>query len=161
MVISVGAVISALLLFRSEQFENDNTSLVPSKSVGPKMCVQRMLESAQTGDVESYFACFASDLQEVMNEESATQSTKQFASKLRSREADLKTFVAKDLEFLSQSEATLELERSYSDHNRRHRVRLKLIGDEWKIVELVPLERYVPKIPFGTPVVPGLESRPK
>ena len=157
-VISVGAVISALLLFRSEQFENDNTSLLQPKSDGPKMCVQRMLESAQEGDIESYFACFADDLQNALKRQSATQSTEQFTVALRTREADLKNFVTQDLEFVTTAEVTLELERMYSDHNTRYHVRLKLINDAWKIVQLFPLEQYVPEIPFGTPVVPGLEG---
>lgn len=160
-VITSGVVIVALLLGRSSQIENDTSTLQQTDSDGPEQCVQRMLESAQNGDIESYFACFANELQDVMKKNSATQSTNQFASELRKREADLQNFVTEDLEFLTVGETTLELERSYSDHNTRHRVRLKLISDEWKIIELVPLEQYVPKIPFGTPVVPGLEGRPK
>ena len=159
--ISAGVVIVALMLGRSEQFENDNTTLPQTESDGPEQCVQRMLESAQKGDIESYFACFADDLQNALKQKSATQSTEQFAAELRKREADLKNFVAKDWEFPTKSEATLELERMYSDHNTRYHVRMKLMNEEWKIVELIPLEQYVPEIPFGTPVVPGLEGRPK
>jgi hypothetical protein len=160
-VITAGVVIAALMYGRSEQTENDSSSQNQSKSDGPGQCVQSMLESAQEGDIESYFACFANDLQDALKKKSATQSTAQFAAELRRREADLKNFVVNDLEFPTAGVATLELERMYSDHNTRHRVRLKRINGEWKIVELVPLEQYAPEIPFGTPVVPGLDGRPK
>lgn len=156
-------VIAAVLLGRSDpSAETENgTASTPAQPPGPAGRVQTMLIAAQEGDVETYLACFAGELREALNRQAAEASRAAFADRLRQEEADLENLVTKDVKQPAEDEATLELVRSYTDRNLRHRVRLKRIGGEWKITDLVPVEQYKPEIPYGTPVVPGLEGQPE
>jgi hypothetical protein len=119
-------------------------------------CLERMLAAARAGDMAAYVACFDGELRDRVQAGIAGQPPERAAAELRAGEADLKSFATHRLERPGPNQAVVTLERIYSRRHDVQRVRLRRDGEgqEWKIVELVPVERVAPQIPYGTPVVP-------
>jgi len=139
---------------------------VGQQAAGPEeqldACVSRMMQAAQAGDVATYLSCFGGELRRKLQARLEREGREQAAAELRASQADLKSYVTMDWNRLSDSEATLTLERVYSDHNEKHRLRLQRSGRAWTIVEMTPLESYAPEIPYGTPVfVPPPQQSPQ
>ena len=99
-------------------------------------------------------AGFAGPLRERLAREIASREPDAAIAELQSGEADLKSFATHPLAPPRDSEAAVTLERIYARRHDLQRVRLQNRDGEWKIVELVPVDRIAPPIPYGTPVVP-------
>ena len=124
----------------------------------PDYCVLAMLEAAQRGDAASYLDCFAGRLRDKLQSGMQGKPAQEVGRELQMSESHLKSYVLTEWQFPQDDEAVAVMERIYSEHNERHRVRLRRIGREWKIVEMTRLEQFAPEIPYGTPVVPGLSD---
>lgn len=115
-------------------------------------CITQMLQAAQDGDVRRYLDCFTDELLAKLAARLEKGNAEAAAAELRSGQAELKSYVTTDWQRVSDDEATLILERVYTNYNERHRVRLRRSRAGWKIAEMTPLESYAPEIPYGTPV---------
>ena len=120
--------------------------------------LERMLESARQGDVEAYAECFGGEPRRMIEARLEATGRKAFAGELRASEFDLKSFVTRDADDSRAGRKVVLLERIFSSRNDLHRVTLERSGDRWLIIEMTPLERVAPQIPYGTPVVPQAES---
>jgi len=114
-----------------------------------------LLEAAQKGDVKRYAECFTDPAASQLQARMKPFSESEIAANLRSSEAELRGFSTIEQTVNEHGgEAKLLIEKVYPEHNERYRVRMKRLGREWKIAEMQPVEKTVPKIKFGTPVVP-------
>ncbi|HUG90750.1 MAG TPA: hypothetical protein VML55_07955 [Planctomycetaceae bacterium] len=153
------AVVGGLLLFGRGR-TGDEGSAAPHGQDTLERCLERMLDAARAGDVGAYVACFDGELRRNLESAIAAQSPQRAAAELRSGAADLKSFATHGLERPRPGEAVVTLERIYSRRNDLERVRLRQHGGAWRIVELVPVDRVAPPIPYGTPVVPEAGESP-
>lgn len=157
----VGLVVVALIMARDttpngkSQSEKDTSD---EDQFTPEQCIQRWLEAAQAGDAETYLSCFAGKMRDRLGSGFNSRSPEDSRARLKSGTADLRSYVTTDTKHISDTEATLLLERIYWDRNDRERVRLKRFGDEWKIVEMTPVDRFAPEIPYGTLVAPEVDE---
>ena len=143
------AVVTAVAVFVPS--EKPVSESVDSKD-GLDQCVATMLSSAKDGKVSRYMSCFGGGLRDKLKNRLAKSPPDRAAAELSSGEADLKSYVTTEWKYINGDEATLVLERIYTQFNKRHLVRLRRINGAWKIVELTPLESFAPEIPYGTPV---------
>jgi hypothetical protein len=157
----IGLVVVALIMARgttsngNSQSETDTSDEDPFT---PEQCIQRWLEAAQAGDAETYLSCFSGKMRDRLGSGFKSRSAEDSRARLKSGTADLKSYVTTDTKHISDTEATLLLERIYGDRNDREHVRLKHFGDEWKIVEMTPVDRFAPEIPYGTLVAPEADE---
>lgn len=144
------AVLAAVAVVgRPRQPATDGSADVP-----PDDCVRQMLLAAQRGDVETWLDSFAGDLRDRLGARVQERSPGHFAAELRGRESALNGIAIEDRRLATPDEAMLTLEKVYTDYNERYRVRLMRSDGGWRIVEMTPLDRASPEIPYGTPVVP-------
>lgn len=118
----------------------------------PESCVSTMLKAAAAGDADRYMDCFAGNLRQQLEKRLARETRDRFAAELKTAEGELKNYVTSEWRFPADDEATFHLERIYSQFHERHTVRMRRLRTGWKIVELSPLDRFSPEIPYGTPV---------
>ena len=154
MVVGVGTV-----FLRQDANESSEPAITPAAEGSVlEQVITKMLTAAQSGNIEAYLDCFQGELRETLARRLDAIPQKTAATELRNTEKDLKNFVTTDTRTPADDEMILVLERSYSDFRKRHRVRLKRSNGNWAIVELTPLDRYAPKIPYGTPVFTPVED---
>ena len=147
----IGALLYAVKLSR------DRTESADQETVDRRL--ERLLGAARAGDVQEYLNCFDGELRDRLEANLKDVPPERAAAELKSGEADLQSFATHPVEE-DEDEAVVILERVYSRRNDRQHVRLRRRGDEWRIVELVPLDRTAPPIPYGTPVVPEAGDDP-
>jgi hypothetical protein len=149
----VAAIVTVVLLMARERpVDIAASGAAPEDTIDH--CLERMLDAARNGDLESYLDCFAGELREQLAAGLAGQPNEKAMAELRSGEADLKSFATHPVVPPRDGEAVVTLERIYSRRHDLQRVTLRREGGAWKIVELVPVDRLAPPIPYGTPVVP-------
>ena len=151
---AAGLIAVVLLLSRERSAETPAVNASPEDTVD--RCLERMLEAARVGDLDAYLDCFSGPLRERLAREIASRQRDAAAAELQSGEADLKSFATHPLmpPREGEGEAVVTLERIYARRHDLQRVRLQNRNGAWKIVELVPVDRVAPPIPYGTPVVP-------
>lgn len=151
--LAVGILIMILFMNRLPPEETQRRPFAMATDLEtPESTLTTMIEQARSGDTDAYLRCFAGDLAQRMKSRLQSDSSGRARVELRQREAGLKSHVTADWENLGPDESACTLERVYADYNERHRVRLRRLGAEWKIVELEPIQRFAPRIPYGTPV---------
>lgn len=152
--VMVAAAVVAIVLWLARERPSNTTASVAAADETVERCLERMLEAARTGDLDAYLDCFDGELRDRLAGEIASRSRAAAAAELQSGEADLKSFATHPLVPPAEGEALVTLERIYARRHDLQRVRLRNRDGEWKIVELVPVDRIAPPIPYGTPVVP-------
>ena len=75
----------------------------------------------------------------------------------------LKTRGAHSVDSAPQGDdASIIVEKNYTEHIERVLLRLKRVDGEWKIAAIQGLDKKAPKIKYGTPVVPDPpEKKPR
>lgn len=154
--IATAAIAAAAFVFvRSRQPATTDEDQSPPEVTVEKR-IELMFDAAQRGDVAAYKACFTDPLLSQLD----AAGEKLTPAALRKMEVGLKGFSGAQ-KSVDDDEATIIVEKIYPEHNERHRLRLKRIDGEWKITEIQGLDKRAPVVPFGTPVVPGLEMKGK
>ena len=160
--VAIGLIVVVAWVMARDAPKNGEGESAKSASVEdqftPEKCIQRWLEAAQAGDAKTYLNCFAGRMHDRLASGFNSRSVDDSNARLKSGTADLKSYVTTDTKRLSETEATLLLERIYGDRNDKERVRLKRFGNQWKIVEMTPVDRFAPEIPYGTLVAPEVEN---
>lgn len=118
-----------------------------------------MIAAEQSGDVAAYLSCFAGRQREKLGIRMAPRSAERNSQILQSRGAEMTGHVIAAVEYRDRTSATLILERIYRAHIERYQIELKHVGGNWALVDMTPLQRYAPEIPYGTPVAPAGRER--
>lgn len=156
MILAVAGLLVVVVMSRPTRTPTESSS--SNDDAGPDACVAAMVAAEKSGDVDAYLDCFSGPLRDQLQSRMAKQSRERLAAELRSGAADLTGHATTDLKITQPDAATLVLERIYTQHNERHQISLSRAFGVWKIVEIKPLERFAPEIPYGTPVVPLQEE---
>ncbi|MEX2286339.1 MAG: hypothetical protein WD648_04560 [Planctomycetaceae bacterium] len=136
------AVGAAGILIGFVIFGSRGTSEAAKDSAGvgnrPQDVVASMIAAAQRGDFQ----------------DSATSESQalRFMHHVYDQRSELTGHVVSDVSIANDSAASLVLELVYRRDNERYKFELKRVRDGWKVVELTPVDRYSPEIPYGTPV---------
>ena len=157
-VTAVAVVIAAVALPHRSGRPSASDSQPTQSSSEPENTIIRMITAATEGDLDGYLNCFQGSLRTTLAQRLETIARKSAAAELQNSERELNRFVTKDCVASNETEATLVLERGYSDYVRRDHVRLVKVEGNWKIAELKPLDQFAPRIPYGTPVAEPIES---
>ncbi len=143
------ALISAMMLRRT----NDSKPTDASRAETPESTVAKMLDAAKKGNVDAYLDCFAGDLLSTFESRMSGQSSERVSSELKNSEQDLQAHAISRGKDIGEIEVMLDVEKIYRDFNKRQEMRLRKVGDRWKIVEIQAAESFSPPIPYGTPVM--------
>lgn len=159
---ALGGVVTAILMVVVVVVAlRRGTQMESVKGGEPSESVAALIDAAERGDVAAYLACFTGELREQLEAKAAaSRPPERFRESLQAAIADLKGSVTSEVEHTGASEAVLLWERVYAKYNERYRVRLRLLGDEWKIFALERIDRGPPPIPYGTPVFPTTPEPP-
>ncbi len=133
------AIVVALLVFLPRL-------TAPRGAQGPEDLVAAMLAAERDGDTPRLLDCFDGPLQ--------TQRLRAGSGESADRNRGMVGYVTTGLKLVEPAGATLVLERIFTDHHERQRIELRQLRSGWKIVEITPLDQFVPDIPYGTPIVP-------
>lgn len=150
-IIAIAVLLVAMFFSRPPRSSSQSG---PNGGAAPDACASAMIAAEKEGNVDAYLDCFTGQLRNKLESRMAEKSRERLAAELRSGAADLTGHVTIDVKINQPNEATLVLERVYSQHNERHQVKLRREFGDWRIVEINPLERFVMEIPYGTPVAP-------
>jgi hypothetical protein len=166
----LAALIAASLLVQSRRPPETN---VPSSSgrkklQTPEACIAAAIAAEKSGDFRAYVNCFTGESQAKLQSRAKTK-TEEMANELRRGSADLTGFSISEIRFSDSSagvksgapvvkSATLVVQRIFRQFDERQRVRLLEIDGNWQIVQITPLDRVTPPVPYGTPVVHQVEA---
>ena len=104
----------------------------------PQEVVAAMIAAAQRGDFQ-----YAS---------TSESPASRFMRHVHDQRSELTGHVMSDVAIAADTTASLVLELVYRSENERYKFELKRVRDGWKVVELTPVDRFSPEIPYGTPV---------
>lgn len=129
----------------------------PSSADGPEERIWKMAQAAQDGDADAYLASFTGPLYDRLLAQSR-QQPEQFATQIQASVADLTGLSVLERNFPEPNRAELLVERVFARYNERQLIGLRRAGAVWKIDQLGMVQRRVPEIAYGSPVLPGVSS---
>lgn len=124
----------------------------------PRTPVAALLQAQRDGDAEACRVHLAGAALEEFEARWQGLPSSQFAAELRSWLVGLKGHATTDLNRHAPDAAILVLELIFADRNERQKLELRRTDGAWKVTRRAPAERLVPKVPYGTPVVPSLDD---
>lgn len=141
------ALVGALLLAGRKQ----KTSQAVNK---PEDVIWSMMDASRAGDVPSYLACFAEDLDRTLRKTAETMTETAFSDYLKQTSREIKGVALSNITSINDEELKIRLEFVYQDKNEVQYYHLKRVGDAWKIRYIEGSERVKTLVPYGTEVFP-------
>ena len=135
----------------------------------PQQCIDRLFTAAERGDVQSYLDCFTGTEREQLEKEVHRVGSEEFARSLMQATAELKGLAVVDARTNDGNGAAAEgnrqaqmvVERVYQHHHEKQCYHLVRNGQRWQITAVLPTDKLLPAVPYGTPVFAEAPDSPK
>lgn len=118
----------------------------------PTDTINRMMDAARDGDVDTYIECFGGQMKKTLQQSVAEMSASGFARYLMKNNEPIKGFAMYEPLEVSASAVDIRVEYVYADRNEAQRFRLERLSGRWTITKLDGIERVETIVPYGTPV---------
>ena len=147
-------VLATLVLLGGALYLSQTVRPTPNSVESPAICLERMFQAAEQGDVEAYLACFTGQQRQRLAGEGESQPRADFAASLRAALGELKgRAISGSLKIPPDAQrATLAVERVYERHAERQDYHFVRDSAGWRIESVGQVQEFQPPIPYGTPV---------
>jgi hypothetical protein len=118
----------------------------------PIDAINRMMDAARDGDVESYLNCFSGQMEKMLRQSASEMTSAGFARYLTENNRQIKGFAMYEPKVISEREVQVRVEYVYVDRNEAQQFHLEKQEADWTIARVDGVERVETLIPYGTPV---------
>lgn len=122
------------------------------REASPQDAIYAMLDAARQGDVDTYLAYFADEMQPALRQAIAESGERSFAEYLRNSNAPIKGIAITEPEKLSETSVKARVEYVYQDRNEVQFMYLDQMDGAWLITRMDSTQRIKTLVPYGTPV---------
>jgi len=140
------------ICFISAMLLHSYRSSVREDRQAPEDVALEMFNAMERGDVKAYLSLLSDEARRRAELTLSEYSEGEFARQLRSMHDGIKGIAVSKLEQPSEDEVVLRVELVFESKNEVQYVRMKRVGGEWKVVEIMQSEHLSPPILYGTPV---------